>query len=136
MHWLMTYPNGSCPPSAFEDRYGQGAVELDAMEALHPGELARIIREAAEPYRDHSLETRLQDAADQAQGDNEAAWEEATADSRRELHDLRRQAQEISARYQAQLEELNEQLQADLQPVRERLELVGKPSRARPKPSK
>lgn len=28
----------------FEDRYGAGAVELDAMEAIHPGELARILR--------------------------------------------------------------------------------------------
>lgn len=28
----------------WEERYGEGATELDALEALHPGELARIIR--------------------------------------------------------------------------------------------
>src|SRR5262249_36324910 len=27
----------------FEKKYGEGAVELDALEALHPGELARIV---------------------------------------------------------------------------------------------
>jgi hypothetical protein len=30
----------------FEERFGVGAVELDALEALHPGRLARIIRGA------------------------------------------------------------------------------------------
>ena len=27
----------------FESRFGAGATELDALEALHPGELARIV---------------------------------------------------------------------------------------------
>lgn len=36
----------------FEDRHGVGATELDAMEALHPGEMARIIEASIEPYFD------------------------------------------------------------------------------------
>lgn len=36
----------------FEDRHGIGATELDAMEALHPGEMAKIIEQAIEPYFD------------------------------------------------------------------------------------
>jgi hypothetical protein len=35
----------------FEERHGQGAVELDALEALHPGELGRIVEEAIDRYR-------------------------------------------------------------------------------------
>jgi hypothetical protein len=35
----------------FEERFGEGAVELDALEALHPGELARIVTEAIGRYR-------------------------------------------------------------------------------------
>jgi hypothetical protein len=35
----------------FEERFGEGAVELDALEALHPGELARIVTKAVTRYR-------------------------------------------------------------------------------------
>ena len=37
--------------AAFEERHGEGAVELDALEALHPGELGRIVEEAIDVYR-------------------------------------------------------------------------------------
>ena len=51
----------------FEDRFGEGAVELDALEAIHPGELARIVEAEVAFYR---RPTR------QAKGDNLAlAWE-------------------------------------------------------------
>lgn len=36
----------------FEDKHGQGATELDAMEALHPGKMEEIIVEAIEPFFD------------------------------------------------------------------------------------
>ena len=36
----------------FEERFGEGATELDALEALHPGELARIVRREIERYID------------------------------------------------------------------------------------
>jgi hypothetical protein len=35
----------------FEDRFGEGAVELDALEAIHPGELARIVEVEVAFYR-------------------------------------------------------------------------------------
>jgi hypothetical protein len=37
--------------SRFEQRFGEGATELDALEALHPGELARIVETAIDRYR-------------------------------------------------------------------------------------
>jgi len=40
--------------AGFEERYGAGAVELDALEALYPGTLADLVREAIESYRDMS----------------------------------------------------------------------------------
>ena len=39
----------------FEMVYGEGQVELDALEALHPGELARIVIEAILQYYDPNL---------------------------------------------------------------------------------
>ena len=43
---------GDSRAKAFIERNGDRATELDALEALYPGELARIIREALEPYYD------------------------------------------------------------------------------------
>ena len=36
----------------FEERFGAGATELDALEALHPGELERIVAEGIERHLD------------------------------------------------------------------------------------
>lgn len=59
----------------FEAAYGQGQVELDALEALYPGELARIVRKAILQYYDLTLAERareqrnkLIDALDEEQG--------------------------------------------------------------------
>ena len=45
----------------FEDRYGSGATELDALEAEHPGELANLLEQEILRYYDASLEERTQD---------------------------------------------------------------------------
>jgi hypothetical protein len=39
----------------FEDRFGAGATELDALEALHPGEMKRIVDEEISRYIDPTL---------------------------------------------------------------------------------
>ena len=44
--------------SGWEATHGKGVVELDALEALHPGELARIVEEAILVYYDPSLQER------------------------------------------------------------------------------
>src|SRR5262249_37535278 len=43
----------------FEDRRGEGAVELDALESIVPGELGRMVEEFFAPYRDPDLEQRM-----------------------------------------------------------------------------
>jgi hypothetical protein len=37
--------------TAFEARHGEGSVEIDALQALHPGALARIVTQAIDRYR-------------------------------------------------------------------------------------
>jgi hypothetical protein len=39
-------------------QFGEGGTELDALEALHPGELRRIVTEALDRYHDHDLQGR------------------------------------------------------------------------------
>jgi hypothetical protein len=87
----------------FQDRRGEGAVELDALEALRPGELARLVEEAVRPYRDEALEGRLEAARDEARRSAEAAWERWTAEHRAELGLLRQRAREIAACYRDHL---------------------------------
>jgi hypothetical protein len=43
----------------FEERFGEGATELDALEALHPGEIARIVEREVGRYLDPGLSSRV-----------------------------------------------------------------------------
>ena len=49
--------------ASFETKNGEGAVELDALEALHPNELARIVNAALDRFEDLTLERRRANAA-------------------------------------------------------------------------
>jgi hypothetical protein len=46
---------------AFEGRYGIGATELDALEAQHPGELARLVEREILRFYDEMLDARTRD---------------------------------------------------------------------------
>jgi hypothetical protein len=77
--------------ASFEERYGEGAVELDALEALRPGELRRILIEAIAPYQDPDFDDRMAEAA----GDLDARLEEIAAD--------------VVAEHQQELDELGDE---------------------------
>jgi hypothetical protein len=108
----------------FEDRRGEGAVELDALEALHPGELANLVREAVAPYRDVTLFGRMAEAEEEAREALGEAWEEATSTHREQLDEIAEEAREICGRYEEELAQVDQRLQADLAPLKERLEGV------------
>jgi hypothetical protein len=105
----------------YQDRRGEGAVELDAMEALHQGELGRLVRKAVAPYRDEELEERLTEARDEAEQQVESDWEEQTGQHREELERLTQRVEEITACYEDELTHLHNMLEADLAPVRGRM---------------
>jgi hypothetical protein len=48
---------------AFENRHGEGATELDALEAIRPGELRNIIVREIERYFDSDLNERVNETA-------------------------------------------------------------------------
>ncbi len=50
--------------AGFEERFGEGATELDALEATHPGELRRILVEHIERYYDGNLASKIRRAAE------------------------------------------------------------------------
>ena len=53
----------------FEARFGEGATELDALEALHPGELARILEREILRYYDDTLGDQIEDIGNDVQRD-------------------------------------------------------------------
>ena len=53
----------------FEDRFSAGVTELDALEALHPGELHRIIEREIERYYDADLDAAVRDKAAEVNAD-------------------------------------------------------------------
>lgn len=51
----------------FEQRFGEGAVELDALEALYPGELRRILRDELVRYYTLDLYSKEREAREEAE---------------------------------------------------------------------
>ena len=53
----------------FEARFGAGATELDALEAIHPGELAKILEREIGRFYDAGLDAAIDETAEDAQAD-------------------------------------------------------------------
>lgn len=91
--------------AAFESRFGAGATELDALQALYPGELERIVRGALDDFYDHELARRVRRARNELYEAMEAARQEV----------LERHVEaigEVEGAYQTLTEEFRERLAA------------------------
>jgi hypothetical protein len=90
----------------FESRNGIGATELDALEALHPGHLGRIVTEHIERYRDPDigaaedrLAQRIQESAERAEVKVLKKYTNQLDAACAELEGIRLQAGDWSARH-------------------------------------
>jgi hypothetical protein len=101
-----------------------GAVELDAMEAIDPGRLERIVRRAITPYRDRDLSRRLAATRQDAHAAIGEEFETVCADELAELREIEVAAWAIYERGRETLEEVARDMDRDLEPLRERLEEV------------
>jgi hypothetical protein len=81
--------------AGFEARYGEGATELDAFEALRPGVLRQILVEHIERYRDDDLDDRIEDAVEQYRDDLDHAAASVCTRHAEELAALDRQRADI-----------------------------------------
>ncbi len=107
---------------SFEERYGEGAVELDALEALYPGKLARIVEDHILQFRDEDLPRKLSEAREEAREELRAWWEARVEPYRGELEGLKVQVEEVARKYQARLEELAREMEEELAPYAAKLE--------------
>jgi hypothetical protein len=107
--------------AGFEALHGAGAVELDALEATHPGEFARIVSEHIVGFRDGSLARKVRATYRQARETLDTALQDAASEHLNELEEIKAEAAGILRRYQPRLQELGEELEAELAPLRVRL---------------
>ena len=106
--------------ASFEQRHGEGHIELDALAAIYPGEFERIVSEASADYRDENLSDSLEEVYSEATEIAEETWESETADIREELSELREQAAAIAEKYVPQVEAIQEAMKTELEPIRRR----------------
>ncbi len=113
--------------AAFEKRHGAGAVELDALEALVPGELERIVRQALATYHDGGLERRVAEQRAEIQemlvGLQETVLQRHAADLasvRAELEQIRADLDPKMQAYTRHLEKVWHGISADLHATLER----------------
>jgi len=112
--------------AGFEAAFGAGQVELDALEALHPGELAGIVEAALLDYHDPDLRSRAEeqrrklagDLADERRDiltdldDDLEALRDDYADLRGEFAETRERFAELVANFQTEIDAHRERLHA------------------------
>jgi hypothetical protein len=101
----------------FEQRFGEGATELDALEALHPGELRQIIVAEIERFLDPELEDRWSEFKEEAQAalnEIEAAELDAYADEREALQERLDALREQARALDRDLSSLNETIRRNM----------------------
>jgi hypothetical protein len=105
----------------FEDENGEGAVELDALEALYPGKLRQIVKESILEFRDDDLEDEFDQAQSNLEDNLSEAWRQHVDPYQDDLDEIEEDTQEIVRGYNDELLELNSKMQDDLKPIKERL---------------
>ncbi len=107
----------------FLEHYGvEGATELDALEALHPGELSKIIREAVAPYIDDDSHARVVQAGRSAEKEAQSVWGQWTDEHWDKWRALKSQVAEVVDAYRERLESLRQAMKTDLEPFHEELD--------------
>ena len=95
---------------AFEGVHGEGAVELDALEALHPGTLASIVETALLEYYDGDIEGQAREQRRALQKRLSDERNGALADLEPEIDELREHFDQAVADFGAAVSGLRERL--------------------------
>jgi hypothetical protein len=119
----------------FEDRYGEGAVELDALEALYPGELRRVLSQCIEFYFDPTLEQRTKDMQAHLEHDLGLIWQQVTDRFAGDIEALRAVHAQLQHEFGAHMVAYSEQVQTLWQAMRSELDLSVPPLDSYPLPA-
>ena len=106
----------------FEQRFGAGATELDALEALYPGELERLLRQEFERYHDPQLTWRIDQKQREILGELADAEEETQQEYKLELGELRSEYEKLIAEFEDRFESHNDKRRKLWQVIRNDLD--------------
>jgi hypothetical protein len=104
----------------FEERFGEGATELDALEALHPGLLRQILEREIGRYWNEDHDDGVDDACQSIEDDLEEITADAHSEHQDEIDALAAEWQEIVKAQRAWIELAKPVWQA----IREKLEVA------------
>jgi len=106
----------------FEDRFGEGAVELDALEALHPGDLEAILSGYLDAYYDGTLEQRVEQRRRDLQEHLSGIWQEVVGSYEQEVAALRAEYEHLRGAYEPRMREVNSRVRTLWQAIKRDLE--------------
>ncbi len=107
----------------FEDRYGEGAVELDALEALYPGELQALLWQGISSYYDTTLAERTKEVQARLERDLGLIWQQVTSRFSGDIEALRAVHTQLQQEFGSRMAAYGEQAQAVWQAMRQELDL-------------
>jgi hypothetical protein len=106
----------------FEARFGTGAVELDALQALYPGELARIVQAAMDHYYDHDLDDRVNRAYEEVRHVLDSIQSEVADRYDDQIAELRKEYQSLRDEFTARFKTINESLKGTYRKIQDELD--------------
>jgi hypothetical protein len=89
--------------TVFEDRYGEGATELDALEATHPGELKRIIETEIDRHYDSDLDGAVDETASELEDDLAEITRKVHAKHKAQIKTLELEWKRVAKEYSRQV---------------------------------
>lgn len=111
----------------FEAAHGEGQVELDALEALYPGELAKIVTQAVLRYYDPDLRLKAERQKEALQDELNSEWQDIADNYHDELINLESDYQALVMDFdktRAEFAELVKQFQPKIDAHRESLAAI------------
>src|SRR6266702_7878463 len=103
----------------FESRHGEGAVELDALEALYPGELGTILSGYIEQYYDTSLDERVVQARAALENDLGVVWQQVAGRYADDVEALRSEYEQLQREFEGRMAGYTERVQGLWQAMRQ-----------------
>ena len=105
----------------FEERYGEGATEIEALIECRPGELERIVEQAVSLCRDEWLDDALDEAEDEAQAVLDQIEAEVHAEHADEVEQLKAEWDEIAEEIDSEEQQFRDQVEPILADLRVRV---------------
>jgi hypothetical protein len=114
--------DGDKQAAGFERRYGEGGTELDALQALHPGEIRRIVVQHINRFYDSDLQSKRYDVADAFEENMKQTQDDIRERFADRITEIDRKREELRAKVQAKLDELAEEIEEEEDELTEEIE--------------